>query len=358
MVAADEVGQRQAGRVVGLGGVEDLVPGQVRLGREAQHLGEVVDVDVAPEAGARLVACAADDRSEVVLDVALPLHPRRAHRDAADVRTADGRVHELLADDLRHGIGILRAQGMLLVDGQVVGQEGPLGEEPPGRRLRRDVDEAPHLPAHGGLDGVERRHDVVVEDHVGRVAGRLRDRGRVDHGVMAAHDREGVARIGQVGLCVRGLPGVGALEHGRAEVGRRHVVPGGQQGVDGGAPHLAAGAGHEDAHGAQPTGCSRRLRGPAAGGGRVLSADHAPQTPQAPSEDVSAATRPSSVLAASAHAPRRGPRASTAFAAAAPALGSCAAALRRSIAPPWSASALASQRCASGLPRSARRPSG
>ena len=28
------------------------------------------------------------------------------------------------------------------------------------------------------------------------------------------------------------------------------------------------------------------------GGGRVLSADHAPQTPQAPSEDVSAATRP------------------------------------------------------------------
>jgi hypothetical protein len=37
--------------------------------------------------------------------------------------------------------------------------------------------------------------------------------------------------------------------------------------------------------------------GPAAGGGRVLSADHAPQTPQAPSEDVSAATRPSTVLA-------------------------------------------------------------
>ena len=36
---------------------------------------------------------------------------------------------------------------------------------------------------------------------------------------------------------------------------------------------------------------------PAAGGGRVLSADNAPQTPQAPSEDVSAATRPSSVLA-------------------------------------------------------------
>jgi hypothetical protein len=39
------------------------------------------------------------------------------------------------------------------------------------------------------------------------------------------------------------------------------------------------------------------FRWPAVGGGRVLSADHAPQTPQAPSEDVSAATRPSTVLA-------------------------------------------------------------
>ena len=38
---ADEVGQRQAGRVVGLGGVEDLVSRQVRLGREPQHLGAV-----------------------------------------------------------------------------------------------------------------------------------------------------------------------------------------------------------------------------------------------------------------------------------------------------------------------------
>ena len=54
------------------------------------------------------------------------------------------------------------------------------------------------------------------------------------------------------------------------------------------------------------------VRGPAADGGRVLSADHAPQTPQAPSEDVSAATRPSIVLArAGRQRPRRGPRAST-----------------------------------------------
>ena len=47
---------------------------------------------------------------------------------------------------------------------------------------------------------------------------------------------------------------------------------------------------------ASATGCWRTVRA-SAGGGRVLSADHAPQTPQAPSEDVSAATRPSSVLA-------------------------------------------------------------
>ena len=84
------------------------------------------------------------------------------------------------------------------------------------------------------------------------------------------------------------------------------------------------------------------LGGPLACGGRVLSADHAPQTPQAPSEDVSAATRPSIVLAppGPALASRsagvyflRGPS---------PCADSCATALRRRIARPCSASALAS----------------
>ena len=42
------------------------------------------------------------------------------------------------------------------------------------------------------------------------------------------------------------------------------------------------------------------FRRPAAGGGRVLSADHAPQTPQAPSEDVSAATPTKAHIAANA----------------------------------------------------------
>ena len=55
--------------------------------------------------------------------------------------------------------------------------------------------------------------------------------------------------------------------------------------------------------------------------------------------------------------PCRGPRAST---PSRPQLlrGRCAAALRQSIAPPWSGSALASQQCASGPSPSARRPSG
>jgi hypothetical protein len=75
-----------------------------------------------------------------------------------------------------------------------------------------------------------------------------------------------------------------------------------------------------------------------------------PQTPQAPSEGR-----------VPRHPPEqrpcpfglcrfcRGPRASTAFAAAAPAAASCASALRCRTAPPWSASALASQRCARGV---------
>jgi hypothetical protein len=43
--------------------------------------------------------------------------------------------------------------------------------------------------------------------------------------------------------------------------------------------------------------CRAAFRGPTVRGGRVLSADHAPQTPQASSEDMSAATRPITVLA-------------------------------------------------------------
>ena len=81
---------------------------------------------------------------------------------------------------------------------------------------------------------------------------------------------------------------------------------------------------------------------PAAGGGRVLSADHAPQTPQAPSEDVSAATRPRTVLARPGASAASRSASVYSFAAAAPAPGRRAAALRRvsrhrGLAPRWRA---------------------
>jgi hypothetical protein len=66
---------------------------------------------------------------------------------------------------------------------------------------------------------------------------------------------------------------------------------------------------------------------------------------------VSRATRPNCRLCpAGHHRPCRGPRASTAFAAAAPVVRRYARALRPRIAPPWSASALASQRVRPHLP--------
>jgi hypothetical protein len=71
--------------------------------------------------------------------------------------------------------------------------------------------------------------------------------------------------------------------------------------------------------------------GPLACGGRVLSADHAPQTPQAPSEDVSAATRPTTVFARVGTCARVAVRERYSFAAAAPAPDRRAAALRRSV---------------------------
>jgi hypothetical protein len=75
-----------------------------------------------------------------------------------------------------------------------------------------------------------------------------------------------------------------------------------------------------------------------------------PQTPQAPSEGRVPRHPPEERLRRVGHPrSRRGPRTSTSFAAAAPAPAWCAAALRRSIARPWSASALASQRCATAL---------
>jgi hypothetical protein len=73
------------------------------------------------------------------------------------------------------------------------------------------------------------------------------DRGRVNHRIVAVDDREGLAGIGEVGLDVGRLVGLAALEDGRAEVRGGDVVPGGEQGVDGGAADLPTAAGDKDA---------------------------------------------------------------------------------------------------------------
>ena len=56
----------------------------------------------------------------------------------------------------------------------------------------------------------------------------------MDHRVVAAHDGEGVAGVGEVGLLVGGRAGRGRLEDGGAEVAGRDLVACGVEGVDGG----------------------------------------------------------------------------------------------------------------------------
>ena len=83
-----------------------------------------------------------------------------------------------------------------------------------------------------------------------------------------------------------------------------------------------------------------------------------PQTPQAPSEGR-VPPPPARTPSLPGRAPPPATRSASvySFAAAAPAAGRCAGALRRSIAPPWSASALASQRVRCVAPRTRLRRS-
>ena len=116
---------------------------------------------------------------------------------------------------------------MLLVDRHVVGQEGPLGKEEAGDGLAGDVDEPRDAEADRGLEHVERRHQVVLEDHVRRVLRRVGDRARVDDGVDASDDRERVARVGQVGLeILPRLVGKRPLEPAAREIGGADVIAG------------------------------------------------------------------------------------------------------------------------------------
>ena len=193
-----------------------------------------------------------------------------------------------------------------------------------------------HAPAHGRLDRVERRHQVVVEDDVRRVAGRLGDRRGVDHRVVAAHDREGRAGVGEVGLHVRGLAGVGALEHGRPEVGRRSRR--GRRASRASTvarPTLPRAPVTRMRMARNLAGCSRRWSPwrprPAVAGGSCRRTR--PQTPQAPSEGRVRAP-PARTPSLPGRAPPFASRSAsvTAFAAALLRRARCVRALRRSVA--------------------------
>ena len=153
-------------------------------------------------------------------------------------------------------------------------------------------------------------------------------------------------------------PGVRALEHGRPEIGRGHVVPGREQGVDGGAADLAAAAGHEDAHGAQLAGCSRRSpRAAAVAGGScrriTLLRLRRLRLRTCPPPPARASSLPAGHAPASRSASVYCLRGRSSCAGLGARLLSAGVSRHRGLPPP-----LASQRCASGLPRSARRPSG
>jgi hypothetical protein len=65
--------------------------------------------------------------------------------------------------------------------------KAPLGERHAGHGLAGDVDHAIGAHPHAGLDDVERRHQVVAEDLVRRVARRLRHRSAVDDDIVPAN---------------------------------------------------------------------------------------------------------------------------------------------------------------------------
>ena len=195
----DELGQRPAGRVVVLGDVEDLVAGRCsRPPAAAPARGR--RRRCRPRSRRRAVVLAAHERPEVALDVALPLHPRRADRDAAHVGAAHGGVHQLLAERLGQRVRVLRAQRVLLVDRQVVGQERALGEVP-ARAVSDDTCTKRGTPRRAAasiaLKVAIRLLWKTTWARVGDAAPGSPPRGRPRRG---RGRREGVAGVGQIAL--------------------------------------------------------------------------------------------------------------------------------------------------------------
>src|SRR5919106_6271124 len=108
------------------------------------------------------------------------LNPRRTYGDAPNVGTSNRSIHQQLTKILGQSVRILRPDRVLFVDRNVVREELALGKEEAGNRLARDIDEARGPQSDGGLDHVERGHQVVLEDDVRGVMCRLGDGGSMD----------------------------------------------------------------------------------------------------------------------------------------------------------------------------------
>ena len=245
-VPSDQVVQRQAVGVVRGRRVDDLVPIRLRGHGGEQEVGQVVDDDVGPERGARVLASCPHDRADVALDVALPLDPCRADRHGGDVRPGDGGVHRAVRRTTSTARRCPAAPRVQLVDGRVLGVEVPLRVREARHGLAGDVYEAPYAGPFGGLQRGVGRHQVGPEDLVRRVLHRAGDPGRVHDGVVAGQDGRGMPRIGQIGLDVPDL--ARPLVDRWQPVDGGHLMSGLEKGVQRCSAQFSAGPGHEDAH--------------------------------------------------------------------------------------------------------------
>ena len=201
--ARDEVASGRPRVMSGGRDVHDLVAGQGGLGREAERRrpGRRRRCSGAGRARPRTVGDAAargcarccpptgpsDGRIEMAAEVGAARWRRRI---SCSAKCLEGRV------------GVLGADRVLLVDRNESGRYGRSGKKKPGHGLAGEVARSAGPQRTRGLERVERRHQVVAEDDVRRVLGRLGDRGGVDDRVVAADDGERVAGVGQVGLDV------------------------------------------------------------------------------------------------------------------------------------------------------------
>jgi hypothetical protein len=187
--------------VVGSRDVENFVSGKLRLGSHNDGVGEVVDVDVAPQIPTRSYGTS-HQRSKVLRVRLFRLNPARTQRDASDVRTLHRGTHQLFTEVLGQGVGVLWMGGMIFVDGSVVRKDFSFGKVKTRHGLTRYVDESTDTEAHGRFENVERRHHVVGEHDVRWIVQRVGNRGSVHDRFGATNDGKRVARVSEIGHLV------------------------------------------------------------------------------------------------------------------------------------------------------------